>query len=661
MTAPNRTAFAFRGDIEGLRAIAILLVVAAHAKVPWLQGGFVGVDVFFVLSGYLITGLLVREIDATGTVNLLDFYARRLRRLLPALLLVVACTVIASALLLAPFEQTGQAEAAAAASVWLSNFHFAFSKLDYFGPSAETNLFLHTWSLGVEEQFYLVWPLLVLFLLGALRWQKQAAHKPKRLLGGMLALALACLSLCLFLTYTQPAWAFYMMPARAWQFALGAIAWLAFRDAASRHGSASGGHVRFAGWLGLAMVLASALWLTPQTPYPGYAALLPSLGAAGVLVSGALAPQAEIGRWLALPPMQAIGRVSYAWYLWHWPVLLLGNAWLGQPEPWQTALFVLISLLLAAVTHRWFETPIRRSTALAPRPLLNVAAGVLLMMGMWAICYQHLCPATLRWTQQSEQLTLLKARGDAPVIYGMGCDEWYSSARLRLCAFGPSDASHTAVIVGDSVALQWFPAFAQIFDRPGWRLLVLTKSACPMVDAPFFYERIGRRYSECEAWRQGVLQALPSLHPDVVVLGSSQFYPFSDEQWVRGSRQVFASVRKATRGPVYVLQATPQLPFDGPSCLAREAWRPAWLRRTDACTALAEAPEDRQVARWLGQAAAGLPGVKLLDLNDKVCPGHRCPAFRDGIVAFRDGRHLSGSYAARLGPDMAGVMDLPGD
>lgn len=657
MTESSRTGLAFRGDIEGLRAVAILLVVGAHAKLPWLAGGFVGVDVFFVLSGYLITGLLVREIDATGTVNLLDFYARRLRRLLPALLLVVACTVAAAALLLAPFEQSEQAIAAASASAWLSNFHFAFAKLDYFGSAAESNLFLHTWSLGVEEQFYLAWPWLVLFLLGALRWQGPGLHRA-RLRSGLWMVALLCLALCVFLTWTQPAWAFYMMPARAWQFALGALTSLALPGAdASRLRR----FAPFAGWAGLAAILASAFLLTPQTPYPGFAALLPSLGAVGVLLSGSMAPATGVGRWLELRPMQALGRVSYGWYLWHWPVLLLGTALLGQPRAWQVAMLVALSLLLAMATYRWFESPIRRSPALVARPLANIAAGLLLMALAWTFCRQAWQPATMRWAQQTEQLQWQQARRDAPVIYGMGCDEWYHGASLRLCAFGPSDASHTAVVIGDSVGLQWFPALAQTFKRPGWRLLVLTKSACPMVDAPFFYERIGRRYTECEAWRQGVLQALPSLHPDVVVLGSSQSYPFTREQWINGSRRVFSSVQNVTRGPVYVLQATPLLPFDGPSCLAREAWRPAWLQRDDACTAIVNPPGDRQIANWLSQAAAGLPHMKLLDLNDHVCPDRRCAASRNGQPAFRDIRHLSASFAAELGPDLSQVIELPAD
>lgn len=658
MTESSRTGLAFRGDIEGLRAIAILLVVGAHAKLPWLAGGFVGVDVFFVLSGYLITGLLVREIDATGTVNLLDFYARRVRRLLPALLLVVACTVAAAALLLAPFEQSEQAAAAASASVWLSNFHFAFAKLDYFGSAAESNLFLHTWSLGVEEQFYLVWPWLVLFLLGALRWQGSGLRHA-HLRGGLWGVVLLCLALCVFLTWTQPAWAFYMMPARAWQFALGALASLVLCSGADADRLRR--FAPFTGWAGLAAILASAFLLTPQTPYPGFTALLPSLGAAGVLLSGALAPATGVGRWLALPPMQALGRVSYGWYLWHWPVLLLGAALLGQPRPWQMVALVALSLLLAMATYRWFESPIRRNPALAVKPLANVVAGLLMMISAWIFFQQVWKPAAMRWAQQTEQLQWQRARGDAPVIYGMGCDEWYHGASLRACTFGPADAPHTAVVIGDSVGLHWFPALAQAFDRPGWRLLVLTKSSCPMVDAPYFYERIGRRYTECEVWRQGVLRALPSLHADVVVLGSSQSYSFTREQWIDGSRRVFASVGKATRGPVYVLQATPLLPFDGPSCLAREAWRPAWLRRADACTAVVDAPSDRQVAGWLADAATGLPRVKLLDLNDRVCPQRRCAALHDGVPVFRDSRHLSGRFAKRLGPDMARAMRMSTD
>ncbi len=319
---PGPYRLGYRPDIEGLRAVAILLVVAAHAGVPWLAGGFVGVDVFFVLSGYLITGLLAQEMRTTGSVRLLDFYARRLRRLLPALLFMVVGTVVAAALLLAPLEQSAQATAASAASLWISNLHFAFSQLDYFGPAAGSNLFLHTWSLGVEEQFYLVWPLLVLFLAGSWRWQA-VRQDWSRLLRGMLATVGTCLALSVLLTYTRPEQGFYLMPSRAWQFALGAVIVLAVApaDAAARRpalldGLCSAGQGRALGWLGLTLVVGAGLLLDTQDAYPGVWAVLPSLGAAMLLAAGALAPSSGAAGLLAMPPLRRLGQVSYAWYLW---------------------------------------------------------------------------------------------------------------------------------------------------------------------------------------------------------------------------------------------------------------------------------------------------------------------------------------------------------
>src|SRR2546421_330933 len=208
----------FRPDIEGLRAVAILLVVAAHAKVGGRAGGFIGVDVFFVLSGYLITGLLMQELAQHGSIDFAAFYARRLRRLLPSLIVVLVSTCLLAQQLLPAGEQAQQAMAAATAALWLSNFYFSFSTLEYFGPAAETNLFLHTWSLGVEEQFYLLWPALVLVLAGG-------AGK-RRLWTVMPIVAAAGLLGCIAWTATQPMLAFYMMPARMWQFALGAVVFL---------------------------------------------------------------------------------------------------------------------------------------------------------------------------------------------------------------------------------------------------------------------------------------------------------------------------------------------------------------------------------------------------------------------------------------------------
>lgn len=650
---------AYRGDIEGLRAVAIMLVVAAHAGVPWLAGGFVGVDVFFVLSGYLITGLLAQEIRTTGRVSLVDFYARRLRRLLPALLLMVIGSALLAAALLAPFEQPAQAQAAAAASVWLSNLYFIFSKLDYFGPAAGSNLFLHTWSLGVEEQFYLVWPVLVLFLVGSWQWQG-ATGNWQRLRGGMLATVGLCLVLSVFLTYTQPAQGFYLMPSRAWQFALGAITVLAFAGDGPRAGRAPrwlawasvAGRRTVAGWLGLALVLGAGVLLDTHHAYPGGWALLPSVGTALILATGTQASAHSVGGVLSLAPLQRLGQVSYAWYLWHWPILILGATVTVMGRPADPALLVAVSLGLAFVSYHLVEAPVRRSRVFIHRPLVTLTLSVALM-GATAVLGARWQDAAAGWALLPHQRAYSAVRSDLPALYGVaGCDEWYQSSRVQVCGFGPADAAHTALLIGDSVTMQWFPAAMQAYGRPGWRLLVITKSACPLVDEAYFYPRIGRIYSECSVWRDAALATVRSLRPDVVLMGSTTTYPFTEAQWVDGSRRVLDALAPAA-GRVLIIRATPSLPFDGPGCLARHTWRSPMLPAPPGCSApLADRQRD-DIHAWVSRAASEYPNVRMLDLNPLVCPDGLCVATRNGEIVFRDSMHLTARFVKSLGAAFA--------
>ena len=637
--------------MEGLRAVAIMLVVAAHAGVPWLAGGFVGVDVFFVLSGYLITGLLCKEIQSSGRIHLAAFYARRLQRLLPALLLTITCTAIVAAFVLAPFEQLAQTDAAAAAATWTSNLYFALTKLDYFGPSAESNLFLHTWSLGVEEQFYLLWPMLLLFLCGAWRWQERQVDGT-RLRRGLAATLVLCLLLSASLTYTSPQLGFYMVFSRAWQFALGGL--VALPMAAIGH-AASNPWMRArsaSAWLGLAAILAAALLLDARTPYPGFWALLPSLGTAAVLDGGC--GRWQVGRFLALPPMQAMGRVSYAWYLWHWPTLLLGRTLVDGNNPWHVAGMVAISLLLAFASSALIESPIRHAQYLRARPWLVIAAG-LALMACTAIG-AHAWNRTARtWAGQGEQSRLLDATRDISQIYAYGCDEWYQSARVRPCIFGPGNAPHTAVLFGDSVAGQWFPAVAIHFQRPGWKVLVLTKSSCPMVDRDFFYARIGRVYVECSRWRHDAIGLLRELKPDIVLLASSAANHFSPQDWADGTDSVLDALEGATPN-VGILLPTPLLSFEGPACLARSQWRSRWMHGSGPCTAPVDNAALDPIRKAMARAVASHPTMKTIDMNPYVCPGGSCSAMRDGTVVYRDQQHITATFAARLAPALGTAL-----
>lgn len=649
----------YRADIEGLRAIAVLLVVSVHAGVPWLRGGFVGVDVFFVLSGFLITGLLVREVSVSGRLCFAEFYVRRLRRLLPALLVMLLVVCVLAALLLAPAEQRSQSSAAAMAAMWLSNIHFAFSRLDYFAPGTETNLFLHTWSLGVEEQFYLIWPALLVWLLG-----RDGLRGWGRLKIGMFVVLVVSLAACMLLTYKAPQLAFYMMPLRAWQFAIGALIWLYFMEPGTKTfelvRDLSPMALRTIGWVGLTMIGLASILFSASIPYPGAYALLPTLGAGCIVVAG-VAPSASpvgVSRVLAWRPLQMIGKVSYSWYLWHWPILLLGHALTGSDAPMYRAGAVVVSLLLAALSYAYVESPVRSQSRWLAHPRIAIFGALALMLVANSLC--------LRWHgRASDRMHLpalqryATAHGDAPAIYGMGCDDWFHSDSVRICAFGVANAPHVAVLMGDSHAGQWFPAATEAFDRPGWRLLVLTKSSCPMVDEPFFYARIGMEYTVCSIWRNRALDQIAKIKPDVVLLGTVDTDGFTRKQWIDGTTKVLERLSPVS-GHVYLLRDTPGLPFDGPNCLAEQAGRPAWLRLQHACSAVVANVRADQVFQWLSQAVARFPNTSMLDMNAFVCPEGLCSAEQHGVVVFRDSQHLTGSFAASLGPALAEKLGMEG-
>lgn len=623
----------YRADIEGLRALGIFLVIAAHARVPGLESGFIGVDIFFVISGYLISGLLIEEKLRTGRINFAAFYARRFRRLLPALLLMLTATAVAVAALTPVRDWPYQADAGSAASMWASNLYFAFERMDYFGKASESNAFLHTWSLGVEEQFYLVWPLLILLLV-----PRGQGGKVRRLAWGMATICAASLVACAWMTQVSPRHAFYLMPLRAWQFAIGALVYT-FGMLPSRLPDEK------AKWIvaalnisGFVFIVSALLLIGVETTYPGVWALLPTLGAACLLPSPR-GCNSMVQRVLALAPMQWLGKLSYSWYLWHWPVLVVGAGLLPGFGLLQRIELVFLALLLAFASYSWVERPIRRNSGLVRKPRHFILAALLLMLAFMLLFS--------RWGGVAKQEVVVGSKTSAaisvPVIYQMECDDWFHSDRLRPCVFGSGAASRTAVVVGDSIGLQWFPAYAKVFAAPEWRLVVLTKSSCPMVDEPIFNPRIGREFTECTSWRNKALEYIAKMKPDVVIMGTTDGAGFTREQWVDGTGRVLAKVAPFSK-EVRIMRSTPHLPFNGPSCIASHA------NESDdsACSAAAADAENDAVADWLGQAASSWKNVRVLDMNDAVCPGGVCNAKRNGMLTYRDQQHLNAEYAASL-------------
>lgn len=644
----------YRGDIEGLRALAILLVIGAHAGVPWLAGGFVGVDVFFVLSGFLITGLLLREVSTTGTVAFGKFYLRRLRRLMPALVLMVVVTALVAGVVLAPEEQLQQSGAAGAATLWISNIYFALGRMDYFAPGAETNLYLHTWSLGVEEQFYLVWPLLILAFGKGL-----FAGRAKGLLLVLVVIVVSGFVGSWVFTPKFPQWAFYMMPSRAWEFGLGALVGLCTLRGYGTHLVArqGGGRIRVAGWLGLLMVVVPAAIYDGAMSYPGWRAAVPVVGAALVLYVGSFRADVGASHLLSCRPAQWFGQISYAWYLWHWPALLLACAMANSHESWVRATAVMASLLIAIASYRWVEYPLRHQAWWLSRRRVTVLGSVLIVTLVNALSMQWSQSASSHMADPSA-LRYESARLDIPGIYAEGCDDYFRSSVVRPCSFGLSTAHSTVVLIGDSIAGQWFPAVKRIAAERNWHLVVLTKSACPMVDEIVFLGRIRREYTECATWRRDALAYVAALRPEMVVLSTSAAGGFSKNQWAQGTSRVLRSISSSTKR-IFILRGTPVLPFDGPSCLESRAENPVKSRRVPSCEAALSDVQNEMVMLALQEASAGFVNAHVVDMDDLVCPHGVCEAERRGMVVFRDSQHMTASFAESLAAGLALRLDMP--
>lgn len=639
----------FRADVEGLRGIAVLLVIGCHCGISWCAGGFVGVDVFFVISGYLITGLLVREYLETSRIDFGGFFARRARRLLPACFVVLASTTLAAALLLSPQEMDSTARAALAGSLYVSNLFFDHASSDYFAAAVQRNALLHTWSLGVEEQFYLVWPGLILFACRSRR-----AGSAVWILGALAVGSFACGVLT---TRVAPMFAFYELPARAWEFAGGGLLALPTAVACSartRFLAVAGGAT------GAAMILGTALWVKGGNAFPGWIAMAPVAGTLLTLFAGAVAPQRGVSAVLATAPLQFLGARSYSWYLWHWPFVVFAEVLLPAVTVMQKIEAALAALLMAAMTYRWIEQPIRTSPYLARRPKLSLCAAAgaaLLTVGAAAA----LVSFGERETMLDAKYRVIQA---ATVDYGFAARQCYTEGRsakaveAKVCEFGHPRAARTLVLFGDSHAMQWINAMRKAADEEGWHLVTLVKPGCAASDIN--PHNLVEPSDSCKLWRVQAIEKILGLAPYAVVMASYNGATVRGNMPTAGVMPV-DEVRTGTRSilmklsaagiRVVVLRDSPLPPYDVPACLGRAigvAHSTADPCEFDSLQAL-NAPAF-EAERSAGE---GLSNVYYLDMDDLICPGTSCPAVRGGRIVYRDENHLAGSYAESLAGEVA--------
>lgn len=663
----------FRPDLEGLRGVAIAAVLLFHVGIPGFTGGFVGVDVFFVLSGFLITGLIVREIGETGALSFAGFYARRARRLLPAALVCLAATLVASAILLPPLRVRDVAGDGIAAALYVSNFRFAAEATDYFLAHLDPSPLLHYWSLGVEEQFYLVWPAL---LLVAARWRGVAGIA---FVVGVLGIASLVLSI--WLTGVSQPWAFFSFPTRAWQLCLGA----ALALAAARSISMRPAPAAVAGALGLGLIAAASVLIGPDLLYPGAVALVPAGGSALVIAAGLGRTISGPSRLLALRPVRWLGRISYSLYLWHWPLLVLPVAVLGSSfGPKKRIAVALAAVIIAALSHRFVEEPVHRGrlSRLDPRRTLATAGAATLVVALLAAVSWPLS-ALRPWqidvagaptgpfvggTRHGPVPTDLippldQARSDRPRTVSDGCHLAHLSTKApSSCAYGVPDSADAVFLIGDSHANQWFPAIERIALDHRWRLVSLTKSGCAAVDASQWYAAQTRVYDECDVFREATIQRIALERPRLVVLSNRR-----GRQLMIDGKPVFAHdnpsawsdalgrmVRRLAdlADHVVVLGDTPRSNVDVPSCLSGH------LDDAFACaTPMSSAVDGGHLQ--LEAAAAQASGGSFVDPTEWVCPTDPCQAVLGSLLIYRDTDHITTAFSASLAPRLAAELPSP--
>jgi peptidoglycan/LPS O-acetylase OafA/YrhL len=547
---------------------------------------------------------LLRELDGTGSLALKAFYLRRVKRLLPASFFVLFVTAIIAWIVYPSTLRHGLGKDIAAAGAYISNYLFALWQMDYQNLNSTPPVVIHYWSLAVEEQFYLFWPFIILAL------YRYGARRA--VFFGVVAITAASFLLSLFLTPREPIWSFYSLPTRAWELGIGAL--LLFIPKRIRFSSNYG-------WAALGLILFGTLTFTDKTPFPGTAALVPVIGTAFAIASLNNWPSA-MNRFGNLKVVQWLGEISYPLYLWHWPVLVIPSvAWGRSLVTHELLICVLLTALLADLTHRFIEDPIRYAK---PHPRLIIKSGAaataasLVMGGAIYLSFNDRIDLD---NGRSYSVTELIKR---PVIYDDNCHVNNGQTVSPECTYGDRGAKKKIVLFGDSHAAQWFPALERLANENNFELISLTKSACP---GPAVEKLDSGEYknADCFAWRDNSFERIAELNPYAVIFSGFQHFEVPDgyttrrEWWQAGQRRTLDSLRGNATHIVYITD-TPHPKQDIPACLAGGV--------------ISDCDDSER------SEAISIPGLKAVNPTPWLC-SDKCSSVINEQVAYRDGSHIS--------------------
>ena len=713
----------FRGDIEGLRALAVIVVIFDHL-LGWPSGGFIGVDIFFVISGFLITSLLLKEHARTGRISLVDFYRRRIRRILPVSLLVLVVTVAVGYLLLPGARALSTLWDGVYSALFVANWHFAFVGTDYLQATNAVSPLQHYWSLAVEEQFYFVWPflLIVIFALAGRRTlSARALITTVAVTTGVITLAFLAWSFVE--TSTAPAIAYFSTGARAWELGIGALL------AAAAPGIAKL-PVRLRpvlAWLGLALIVASLVLISRDSPFPAPWGLLPVAGSALVIAAGIGQAEQRLLFPLTNPVSRYIGKISYSLYLWHFPVVILLATVFATDSPLYLPLAVALMLALSVFSFHFVEDPIRHSLWLENsqtrqrermrRPATTRRSGltpahawigalVVVTLVIVSVSFMALTggtssasaagaavdpaplgagadlglqtptePATLLATRQTA-ITAALAATDWPETTpafdalgdNSGAPEWVDDNCLSVsaknaagCRYGDPAAAKTAVLLGDSMAISYMPAIRAALEPLGYNVQSLTMFSCPAVNISVAPKNASdASAATCDDHHAWVFDEVARLSPDLVIMSS---LAGSIVRLASGNEGAAAlsEWQAATADTITSLQGS----TDHVAVLSPP---PASTPFAE-CKTLTSAPADcayspsnlyqKVVASEQDAIAQFGNFAQYVNVVPWLCVDNSCPAFVDNTPVFFDGQHFVREASTQLGPLLAEALFPP--
>lgn len=648
-------------EIEGLRGVAIVLIIGYHV---WLQRVSGGVDVFLLLSGFLVTLSLLRTVERQGRVQFLAFYSRTARRILPPAMVALVGILVATVVFLPQTRWTPVSMDVVHAVIQDVNYHLAFGAVDYLASREAASPVQHFWSLAIQNQFYLTWPILITVTIVVGGWLRI----PRRVALGLVIGGLFAGSLLYSVqrTAVDQAFTYFDSVARIYELALGALFALVIPDLRLGRSLRT-----ILGWAGLALLLSCGIVFRSGTEFPGWAGLWPTLGAVLIILSApaGATPSFGLSRLLRSRPLVWLGSHSYALYLWHWPVLVcfLGFTGRGSAGP-LSGLAVVAASFAVAIPSRWLVERRLLGSGIAqrtPARAFALAAGFLAValvasVGLWTNTEQRkrseieASRDSTRYPGAAHlvaggalpdvpyQPSALWTKDDLPDIYDLGCHQDPRDPEPITCEFGPANADRTIAIVGGSHSAQWVPAFQAVADEYGWRIVSITKSACRFEIYQNPPTTIERR--SCAEWNARVLDLLQTLRPDVVFTTSTTGQGGEDRtpsSYIRSWQAL-----EAMGIPVLAVRDNP------------------WHRSDPSECVVVHGPDARQCG--LDRAAHGLTepaeietrddrpaNVRLLDMTDYICEPRFCPAVIGNVLVYRDRHHLTATYARTIGPYLA--------